>query len=333
MLLKSRFCYILPLLLIAATSVNASAPIGVQEYLAQRKKLATAIPIQELKANAGAYVGKVFEIRGVLTGTGSLKGNAGCSLIISTTDNVSYSITAETPPTPLLTQLACLVKIGEKSKYSLSDLQLVACTYLIELARVETPVKPVSEPKPAMKPGPAPKASAKPTQAATTITTEQFVGIYTKAVKRFNSRLTQTQADTIARSVIGFSLRYKIDARLVCAVILAESRFRINATSGSGAQGLGQLMPTTAAGLGVNDAYDPVQNIYGSVRYIKGMLDRMSGNKKSSELTWYDLALALAAYNAGPNAVKRHGGVPPYKETQNYVRKVTSIYKQLCGVK
>jgi soluble lytic murein transglycosylase-like protein len=92
-------------------------------------------------------------------------------------------------------------------------------------------------------------------------------------------------------------------------------------------------MPSTAAGLGVNDSYDPVQNIYGSVRYVKGMLDRMSGNKKWNELTWYDLSLALAAYNAGPGAVKKHGGVPPYKETQNYVRRVTSIYKQLCGVK
>ena len=116
-------------------------------------------------------------------------------------------------------------------------------------------------------------------------------------------------------------------------MILAESHFRIGATSRCGAQGLGQLMPSTAAGLGVDDAYDPVQNVYGSVRYVKGMLDRMSGNKAWNDLTWYDLALALAAYNAGPNAVKKHGGVPPYRETQNYVRKVTSIYKQLCGVK
>jgi len=94
---------------------------------------------------------------------------------------------------------------------------------------------------------------------------------------------------------------------------------------------LGQLMPATAASLGVSNPYDPVENVYGSIRYIRGMLDRMSGNKSWDELTWNDLALALAAYNAGPGAVKKHGGIPPYKETQNYVRKVTSIYKKLCG--
>jgi len=82
----------------------------------------------------------------------------------------------------------------------------------------------------------------------------------------------------------------------------------------------------------VSNAYDPVENIYGSVRYIKSMLDRMSGNKHYNDLTWNDLAKALAAYNAGPGAVKKHGGVPPYKETQGYVKKVTAIYKKLCGV-
>ena len=91
-------------------------------------------------------------------------------------------------------------------------------------------------------------------------------------------------------------------------------------------------MPSTAAGLGVNNAYDPVENIYGSVRYIRSMLDRVATGKEWSELSWYDLALALASYNAGPGAVKKYGGIPPYNETQNYVTKVTSIYKQICGV-
>jgi len=160
---------------------------------------------------------------------------------------------------------------------------------------------------------------------------EELIRAYRNAVKTFNHNLSDGQADAIARSIVAFSMRYGVDARLVCAVILAESNFRIGATSWCGAQGLGQLMPSTAAGLGVNNAYDPVENVYGSVRYIKGMLDRMSGNKPWHELTWNDLALALAAYNAGPGAVKKHGGIPPYKETQNYVRKVTSIYKRLCG--
>lgn len=318
--------------------MTASVPLNVTEYLALRKKLVTKVPMQELKADTRSFIGKVFEIKGMLTGNlKGIKGDSGCSVIISSEDpatheNTSYSLTADAPPTETPgVALACLVKIGEKSICSLSDLQLVACTFLVDLERAEIPAKPagVTTSKPT-----APARGGEQRGKITHyVSAEELVKIYAKAVKGFNAMLSNNQADTIARSVLGFSYRYKLDPRLVCAVILAESHFRIGATSRTGAQGLGQLMPTTAAGLGVDDAYDPVQNIYGSVRYVKGMLDRMSGNKQWDDLTWYDLALALAAYNAGPNAVKKHGGVPPYKETQNYVRRVTSLYKQLCGVK
>ena len=330
--MKSRI-YILALLFcLSASSIFAAAPIAVKDYLAQRKKMATKVPLATLKANAGSYVGKVMEIRGVVTGTISREDSPVASVILSTEDG-SYSVTTDSPPTRTPgAQLACLVKIGEKSTHSLSDLQLVACTYLAELEQA-APEKPETPAPPTIRAANPPRGDVSRGKTVTRLTPEELVTVYKQAIKKFNPRLSERQADTIARSIIGFSLRYKMDARLVCAVIIAESHFRIDATSRSGAQGLGQLMPSTAAGLGVNNAYDPVQNIYGSVRYVKGMLDRMSGNKKWNELTWTDLSLALAAYNAGPNAVKRHGGVPPYKETQNYVRRVTSIYKQLCGVK
>lgn len=330
--LKSRFCFILlPLLYLAASSAIASAPVGVKEYLGLRKSMATQVSLQELKSNSGSYIGKVLEIRGNLTGFTTSDGSQECNITICNSDTGSYTISTDEPPTQTGTELACLVKIGERSTCSLSDLRMVACTFLVDLQRTEPkPTRATAQPaKTTASPGKTPTKS----QPARYISSEEIVVAYTKAVKRFNSKLSNGQADTIARSVLGFSYRYKLDPRLVCAVILAESHFRIGATSPCGAQGLGQLMPSTAAGLGVNDAYDPVQNIYGSVRYVKGMLDRMSGNKPWDDLTWYDLALALAAYNAGPNAVKRHGGIPPYRETQNYVKKVTSIYKQLCGVK
>lgn len=330
--MKSRVCILAILLLVSASSVFGSAPIAATDYAALRARLSTKLSVPTLKASPGSYVGKVFEVRGTLTGVLQQEGSPDASIILSTADG-SYSIAAQSAPASTGAQLACLVKIGERSSLSLSDLRLVACTYLAELEpiRPKEPEAPATTTKTELAPPRAAETKAK--AAATKITGEELVAAYKKAVKRFNSRLTDSQADTIARSIIGFSLRYKVDARLVCAVILAESHFRINATSRAGAQGLGQLMPSTAAGLGVDDAYDPVQNIYGSVRYVKGMLDRMSGNKKWNELTWYDLSLALAAYNAGPGAVKKHGGVPPYRETQNYVKRVTSIYKQLCGVK
>ena len=106
--------------------------------------------------------------------------------------------------------------------------------------------------------------------------------------------------------------RHKLDPALLAGLIRQESNFDPSAVSPAGARGLTQLMPGTAAGLGVKDASDPVQAIEGGARYLRQQLDRF-GN---------DPTRALAAYNAGPGAVLRHGGVPPYAETQAYVRKV-----------
>ncbi|HVR46238.1 MAG TPA: lytic transglycosylase domain-containing protein [Candidatus Binatia bacterium] len=111
---------------------------------------------------------------------------------------------------------------------------------------------------------------------------------------------------------------FRVDPRLVEAVVQSESAFDPGATSGAGARGLMQLMPQTAASLGVIDAYDPAQNVRGGTRYLRGLLDH-----------FHDVELAIAAYNAGPAAVERYGGVPPYAETRNYVRVVLNRYRRL----
>jgi len=131
-------------------------------------------------------------------------------------------------------------------------------------------------------------------------------------------KLTKSKLRNIDEIISSTSQKYGVDENFVRAIIKQESGFNPNAKSKSGAMGLMQLMPKTAHGLGIADAFNPEQNVDGGVRYIKDLIEKYDGEKK----------IALAAYNAGPTAVKRYGGIPPYKETQNYVKNVMAIYEK-----
>jgi len=115
-----------------------------------------------------------------------------------------------------------------------------------------------------------------------------------------------------------YAFDYNVEPALIRALIHAESAFKADALSRSGAQGLMQLMPPTAKDLGVDNAFDPQQNIKGGVKYIAWLLTEFN----------QDISLATAAYNAGPNAVKKYNGIPPYQETQVYVERVGTLYKR-----
>ena len=134
------------------------------------------------------------------------------------------------------------------------------------------------------------------------------------------SMLSGAPAD-LAAIIVAAARQHSIDARLVAAVALRESNFRVRAVSPVGARGVMQLMPRTAAWLGVENAFDARENIFAGARYLK-MLDKMFNG---------DLNLVLAAYNAGPGSVRKHHGIPPFSETQKYVVAVRSEFERFTS--
>lgn len=126
----------------------------------------------------------------------------------------------------------------------------------------------------------------------------------------------EKRANSYKDAIEAYSIAYEVDPKLVKAIIAIESCFDKKAISSVGARGLMQLMPATAKELGVKDSFDSNQNIRGGIKYFSQMLLRFNNNTE----------LALAAYNAGPGAVEKYGGIPPYAETKAYVKKVLKRY-------
>jgi hypothetical protein len=164
------------------------------------------------------------------------------------------------------------------------------------------------------------KVGSRPMKISEMVYFEGHEEAYARQVKKFNKNLSDSEAKVIARSILNYCAKtgWSVDPRMVMAVVAAESRFRPNAVSRVGAMGLGQLMPATARGLGVSNAFDPVQNLFGCVKYIEREQHRWGKRPE----------LIFAAYNAGPGAVKKYGGIPPYKETRNYVVTVKKYYNK-----
>lgn len=334
------------LLGLALASVIASAGFAqsLDDYLKVRRASKVTAP-----ASAGvlhALVGtKALEITGTVQGI--MSSGELTSILFRLDDGENLSVVTRNAPEWLESSemsVRLLIKATrEKENSELSAFLLGAVTEA-QIAQVEAAERNRSQAA-----APAPKTSKTPSGLSGTIGSRgskltsrstpapaprvvpaaEAVNTYAAFIKNRNKKLTDAQAIEIARGVIGFSIQYGVDARLVMAILIVESGFNPNATSRSGAMGLGQLMPATAKGLGVSNPYDTTENLYGTVRTIRGHLERY--NKQTGGDAYEALILSLAAYNAGSGAVRRHGGVPPYRETQNYVVKVTETYRMLAG--
>ena len=151
--------------------------------------------------------------------------------------------------------------------------------------------------------------------------TPASIAVYAAVLRNANPEMPEWQSKDLARHLLLSAARWKIDTNMLAAIVTVESSWHTHAVSYAGAIGLGQLMPGTAATLGVNPR-DPAENLQGAARYLRGLLERFGSNPDR-------YSLVFAAYNAGPLAVQRYGGVPPYYETQHYVVKVLRAWNAL----
>jgi hypothetical protein len=333
-----------------ALSTSFAAAQSVQQYLALRKQSGVTAPISG-DSLRGLIGSKTVEIKGIVKG--SFRVGERCALMIDSPSGAEI-VDADAVPEWLLgneTPARLLVKATRPTETDPLRAVLIAAIPETDISRIEQAEaqKRAAEKAAAAKRKSTTTASrgggltgtigrggrnAKYVPSGTKtkewiLPASEVTPIYASFILKQNPRLSKSEALRIAQGIIGFSLHYKVDARLIMAMVICESGFDPNAVSRSGAMGLGQLMPGTAKWMGVNDPYDSVDNIAGAVKLIRTHLDQYRAQTGGKDFE--SLVLTLAAYNAGSGAVKRAGGVPPYRETQNYVRKVIAIYYQLAG--
>lgn len=332
------------LLGLTAAPVPASTYPDAERYFAVRGRspVVTAHP-EQVTLRPAAFRGKLIEIRGAVTGVARRTG--GATFIVKRPDEQTYVIDAAPEPDEgieLGQIVRVLARVGDGAAADAGAAPAGGAGQLIFVAAVSEYEAASLEQERARKAAAAarkqpsrkvtqPESALRARQARQQLASRSYsiLDAYTAAVLYFNRRLTPEEARSIAYSIIHYSSAHGLDARLVMAVIAVESNFNAGAVSPKGAMGLGQLMPSTAQDLGV-DPWNPHDNIRGATRLLGSHLQRMGG--PAGVVTEEKLALALACYNAGLGAVRKHKGVPPYRETKNYVRRVTRLYRQMCGL-
>lgn len=340
----------------------AVAPVRgmpVEDYLKYRRQLAydPRLTYEAASADWAAHYGKALEIRGALNGF--IEGSDCLTFMITLDGGTALALVAPPAERALLaraggTRIRALITPEKDGARGSAPVRVLAAADDSEVTYRE---KIASEQEARRK---ARITASRHTTASRTIAAGRGVSLrpmnsllqgvsdmarkylspeaqsiyphYAAFIIRHNKRLSKAEVDAITVGILYYSQRHRVDPRLVVALIIAESDFRPQTTSHKGAMGLGQIMPDEARSFKLTDPYDPIQNIRAAVNMIRMKLDMYrDGDQPAGQYTVRQISLAMAAYNAGAGAVRKHGGIPPYRETQRYVQRVLSLYKALCG--
>ncbi len=328
----------------------------VESYLKIRKQdhYNPYLTIERAESDAGRFANTPFEITGTLTGCVQQQ-NGTTLIMITLPDKRTLTMNAPLSESRFLDsntgiRMRLLVHLNISSDPNTigasSGLDVLAATYEDELKAIESKKHPQKSliytrslagrrttNLPSRSEGiPIQQGSAQLSTFVRTYLTPEAQAVYPyyyAYIAHTNPHLSAAELQSITVSLLHFSERFRVDPRLVVAMIIAESDFHPNSTSYKGAMGLGQLMPFEAKALHLTNPYDPIENIKGMIDLLRGKLDIF--REMPHGYTWGQVIKAVAAYNAGAGAVKKYGGIPPYKETEGYVRRVVSIYLKLIG--
>ncbi len=344
--------------LLVCVGLALSARVGatpVSEYLNLRRQLGynARLSYSAVAADWSSYMGAVLEIRGRLNGY--IQGEKALTFMLTLDDGTAVTLTATSSDASFLMRpttgaLRVLVRVRDGILGNVVPLETLAVTDDAEVTYRERVALEAEQRRQAAKRRSASRhipatsglrlrplagATAGLSEMALRYLTPEAQSIYPAYyafIANHNKRLSPQEADAIAVSILYFAHRHRVDPRLIVAMIIAESDFDPRSTSHKGAMGLGQVMPDEARAFGLRNPYDPIENVRASVNMLRMKLDMFrERGVPEGQMTMRQIALAMAAYNAGAGAVKRYGGVPPYRETQRYVQRVITLYNRLCG--
>jgi hypothetical protein len=344
--MRFPFAFTATALLISAAVPALSSPYKQANQYFQvrdRAQVSDRFSIDEAQTNPQLYAGKLVEVKGVIK---AVAGSEALTTLLIEGGQTTYTVSlppgkklASWPFLDVNTTIRALCQVVTVEGSGSGSLELVIPVKEYEASSVDQARAAANEAA-AKRVRESQRTAAAPQRRASrgmsgrvfgqSYSDAQLVAIYADAVAHFNRRLAPGTRQRIAWNIIRYSRTYGLDARLMMAVVAVESNFNPNAVSPVGAMGLGQLMPGTAGDLGVGNAFDMDQNLNGSIRLLSNHVRNMgAGGRPSIE----SVKLALACYNAGAGAVKKYKGIPPYQETQRYVRKIIRLYWQMLEPK